>query len=400
MSQELKSHGSPEGNLFGIINTSIQNDENKTFNKVEYDTLNVGWELSSSSTPTLPPAPTPTIDPLSLFSCSEIQVTGSTKCSNVVGAVWSLLRTAKVSCSVSWTYPASPSNVVTIYGIGSPTESLDSGETKYTKNLTLNGGENYSIKFARNSTQVDYVKIKTYISSGSNFFQGAGLSYCSGSDPVIIHVHGITGSYKYHSRENSSQDKWSGVKHFSDERLLLTGSRPPTIYFGEVVGSTSYFSFPLNASNECGDIPIPPSPSPTPPAAYCQQLWIDYDYLGRASASWIDCGGTFYNTGLLMGTPYTTAMTACHRVDTLSIPYGVNFRFAECGDPDPRANVYQIDATSNADGIISFTYLDAFGNSKSIYRQTQQNTTIYGLVTGQGVSSVSVGDAELSSRPA
>lgn len=398
MSKWLKIYGSPEASVFGIIDAVIDSDNNKTYIKVSNDTLNIGWQESGSISPTPTPVPTPTIDPYSTFSCSELHITGSVKCGNPVIAGWSLPQSASVSCSIQWTNAASPSDVVSIYGNSGLTASLNSGQTSYVFSQSLSNGSDYNIKLFRNSATIDTTKIKLYIHSGSNFSSVNASSYASGSTPLLITAQSITGSYKYHLRINSKNDTWSNVRYFTSQIFGISGATSGSILFGEVVGPNFYFSFPVNSPLDCGDIPPVPGPTPTPPAVACQRFWIDYDYLGRIQASWKDCSGVQKSIGPSTGIPYTTAISDCHQVDTLSIPYGVNFRFAECSDPDPRTGAYQIDATYNADGQFYFGYIDPFDNPKTVYQEGPSFVTVYGVACGKEITNNFIGQAVISNR--
>lgn len=389
MSKQLKVHGNPEGVVFGILNASLDTDENKTYSKARYDTLNIGWENVTSPTPFVTPTPTPTPNPLDEFSCAEIQVTGSAKCGNPVGVFWSLAISASVSSSINWTVPASPENPVNIFGTGGTAESLMSGEIKYVKKENLGAGVRYELRFNRNTSSIDDVKIKTYIHSGSNFLSVGGVSYVSKSFDATIKVRSITGSYKYHTRENGTADAWSDARYFDTQIMQRSNPETASIFIGEVVGASSYFNFPIEIAEQC-----PPELN-----TYCQRLWIDYDYLGRIKASWLDCDtGNLISVDESNKTPYTLAITACHRVDTLSRPYGSNNRFAECDEPDPRGDSFLIDAQYNADGQVNFHYIDPFGTTVYFEQDGAPWGWVYGIACGKEVTLVNIGTAYLSAR--
>lgn len=148
---------------------------------------------------------------------------------------------------------------------------------------------------------------------------------------------------------------------------------------------------------------VAPTVTPTPTVLPTNQIWLDYDNLGRAQAMWVDVYGMLQTSGLLTGTPYTTCPQfdgLCIKTNSLNVTYGTNYRMKySCGNTDPRTVSYQIDAVTNITGEYEFTYIDPYGVTRSANGSVStSNTSVYAVACGVSIVSVSKGSAAVSAR--
>ena len=276
----IPPHGNPNANLFGDVGDMLGTDEGRIYYKIESGSHNTGWVSLSTPTPTITttPTPTPTAVGVLSFSCNEIQITGSTKCTgNLVSMFWNLNGNSSVSYSLSWGRRATPSDPVILTGADSP-PSLVSGELSYTSVYNDVIG-NSLIGFGRGTNNQDTVRIKAAINSGYNFSYVGGEAYRSGSNTTIFKVYGITGSYKTHLRFNNSNDFFGNTSTANSIVQAVSNTVSPQPFFTEVVdSSTGIFSFPIYSVSDCGTFFVTPTPTvtktPTPTPTLTPTLTI------------------------------------------------------------------------------------------------------------------------------
>jgi hypothetical protein len=127
---------------------------------------------------------------------------------------------------------------------------------------------------------------------------------------------------------------------------------------------------------------------------------MDYDSVGRVSASWENSGG---GTTIVSstGSAYTTAVDGiCIVQNSLSLVYGTNLRTSACSSTsDPRLDSYQIDATCTYQGIYNFNYIDPYGVTRNASSTSgTPNGKVYSVACGTAVTSQIIGTAVVSSR--
>lgn len=400
MSTTLSSHGTPTGSVFGKLGETIGTDEGRAYYKLEYDTLNIGWGSPITPAPTPTPEPTPTPIPYeaNAFACTELEATGSIKANNELKLQFNTSAVTNLSFFATWSRATSLNDPVNISGYPAVTSLVD-GETSYSS-AKLNVFPNtFNFGISRPSSSLDTASIHVNTFGAGPMRSARLFGYSSGSSPIVLRANGITGNYVYHSR-NSSGNLVGGTGGYissvisSSAQLMVTASinSPVSTHLLEIVSYNGILTFvPIEIKERVRATPQHPSHS----------IWLNYDNLGKANASWRDPAGNLQNRSLV-GTPYSKCASfngLCVITGSLSVTSGTNYREAVlCGASDPRTVSYQIDVTTNLNGEYNFNYLDPYGVSRNANGIGLPSTKIYGIVCGYSITSTTRGAAEISTR--
>jgi hypothetical protein len=463
MSNTIASHGTPSGSVFGKLGEIIGTDEGLAYLKQEFDSRNIGWgdPYVSDVTPTPTPTPTPTVDAnmSASFSCNEIQITGSTKCyGNEVKLVWRIDSQSQTAYTLDWDRAATTLDPVVFNG-NVVAATLTTGQSY---NITSNfQSGTYILSYMRTTNIPDTVRMRVTKVTGNGLKKAQLFSYRSGSYSTNLKVFNASGYYQYHTRNLSTggSDNISEIINGVTTQSLTGSGAFPCVDLLEVVSYNDVFSFdpenvvdcvaaptptptatptstptptptptatPTPTPTATGPTPTPtptptgptPTPTPTPTATPTptptatptptptatpvpsQRIWMDYDSVGRVSASWENSGGgpTIVSS---TGTPYTTAVNGvCIVQNSLRLVYGTNLRTSACSSTsDPRLDSRQIDATCNQQGNYNFDYTDPYGVTRNASSTSgTPNGKVYSVACGVAITTQYTGTAATSSR--
>lgn len=402
MSNTISSYGTPTGSVFGKLGETIGTSEGKAYYKRDYDTLNIGWgdPLVPTPLPTPTPTSTPPPVPANAFGCTQLEATGSIKYNNELKLQWSG-DISNINCFATWSRAASPNDPVNISGLFA-TASLKTGETRYGPFTVLNlPAATFNFGITRPSSSIDTASIQINAFGAGKIRSARLFGYSSSSSDLVLKANGITGNYVFHSR-NSSGNLFGGTGGFISSVIsqslqqTVTASVDNSIstHLLEIVSYNGVLSFvPIEIRQHVSQVP-PQSPS--------HSVWLNYDNLGIASATWISYDDTLTIGATFIGTPYSVCPSfngLCVRTGSFAVLNGSNYRQGStCVSPDPRTVSYQIDATTNLNGEYNFNYLDPYGVTRNANGNGAPNTTIYAIACGYSIVNSVRGVAQVSSR--
>lgn len=274
MSNTISSHGTPTGSVFGKIGEIIGTDLGIAYYKGDADTLNDGWgnPLTPTPTPTITPTPTPVPFPPQSFSSTQVEASGSVKCSNEFKLFFETDSITNISFAATWSRAASVNDPVYVFG-NNTTSSLIGGETAYYSTVYNINPNILNFGFTRPSNNIDSGSIKVSTFGAGKIRSATVYGYSNGTSNVAMKVSYIAGRYIYHSR-NLSGNLFSGtggiissVQSGSSQTVTSSLVGVPSIELLEIVGYNDTLTFDPRELKECGPLPTPtPTPTPFPTA--------------------------------------------------------------------------------------------------------------------------------------